>query len=166
MPMSMDAPFAKTEIAGELYCPHCGCRLFSWEDGAISKCEHLVFAYGWGDPDMFLAVRAEYAEAFLHALLGSPAYQNCVVEDEMEPISEDNQLVFCQADFSPEDRISGLIAAYCQGFPENLFPSLLSQSTVIFTDDRLYSGVHIAVDLCERFESPAAADGENAAVEP
>lgn len=96
---------------------------------------------------MFLAARADFATSFLQALMDSPAYHECLQEDGMEPITEDAQKAFCRADFSPGDTVGTLIAEYCQGFPETLFPSLLDESTVVFTDDRLYSGVHVAIDL-------------------
>jgi hypothetical protein len=146
---SIVSPFPRIEIAGELYCPHCGSRLFSWEDGVPSKCPHLVFGYGWGDPDLFLAVRASYARALVCALLESPAYHSGVLENEREPISEEDQLAICEANFSPGDRLSSLLASYCSGFIEDQFPELLSRSTIVFADDRSHSGVHIAVDLPE-----------------
>ena len=109
--MNSDTILPRVEIAGELHCPHCGCKLFSWEDAFISKCPHLVFAFAWGDPDFFLAVRDDFARAFLRALLASPAYRNGLVEGELDPISEEDQLAFCKADFSPEDNAPTVIAA-------------------------------------------------------
>jgi len=96
---------------------------------------------------MFLAVRANFAVSFMQALLESPAYRENLSDDEMEPITKQDQEAFCQADFGPEDSVACLIAAYCRDLPEKLFPALLSQSTILFKDDRSYSGVHIAVDL-------------------
>jgi hypothetical protein len=144
--MHTNTSFPEIEIVGELFCPHCGSRLFSWEEGAISRCPHLIFAYGWNDPSMFLAVRADFAESFMAALLDSPAYRECLSEDQMEPITKQDQEAFCQADFSPEDSVSCVIADYCWNLPEKMFPALLSRSTIIFKDHRYYSGVHIAVD--------------------
>jgi len=95
---------------------------------------------------MFFAVRPSYAKKFLHALLKSPAYHSFLAEEEMKSISEEDQRTFCNGTFSTENSVSSLIAEYCNDFPENLFPKLLPQSTVIFTDESDYSGVHIAID--------------------
>jgi hypothetical protein len=145
--MDTNIRLPEIEIEGDLFCPHCGNRLFSWGDATVSKCPHLIFVYGWNAPDMFLAVRADFARSFMLALLKSQAYRECLREDEMEPITKQDQEAFCQADFGPGDSVACLIAAYCNSLPEKMFPTLLSRSTTIFKDDRLYSGVHIAVDL-------------------
>jgi len=144
--VDINKPLPEIIIAGELFCPHCGNRLFSWEDSLISKCPHLIFAYGWNEDDMFLAVRSNFAHSFMNALLESKTYRECLIEDEMEPISKQDRETFCRADFDPDDRIAYLIASYCSNLPEKMFPSILSQSTVIFIDDRPHSGVHIALD--------------------
>ena len=145
--MDTNTRFPEIEIEGDLFCPHCGNRIFSWGDATVSKCPHLVFAYGWNDPDMFLAVRADFAQSFMSALLKSQAYREWLREDEMEPITKQDREAFCQADFGPGDSVACLIAAYCNSLPEKMFPTLLSRSTVIFKNDGYYSGVHIAVDL-------------------
>ena len=139
----------ESEFAGDLFCPHCGIKLFSWYNGIAAKCIHLVFAYGWNDPDIFISVRFDLAKSFLSALMESIEYHKRIIEDEMVPIAEQYQELFCQAEFLPEDSVASLIASYCWDLPERMFPSLLSKSTIIFKDDRNHSGVHIAIDLAD-----------------
>ena len=139
--------FAEVEFGDILFCPHCGQKLFSFTDGFMGKCAHLVYAYGWGDPNSFLSVRCDYAKDFLKALLASDEYKQSQIEDELDPIGDDDQHLFSTACFKPFDRIATMVASFCLGFPESMFPSLFSESTVIFKDDRYYSGVHIAIDL-------------------
>lgn len=141
------ASLPEVEFTGKLFCPHCGIRLFSWDNGTISKCPHLVFAYGWNDPDIFLAARPDFARSFFTAMMTSPVYRELLAEDELDPIITEEIEVFVSGEFSPGDELSCKVASYCWDLPERLFPELLVPSTIIFKDDRYHSGIHIAVDM-------------------
>jgi len=143
-----DILFPEVEVRSKLYCPHCGSKLFSWDDSYFSKCPHVIYGHFSSacDPDFFLGVRPDFAKAFLDQLLKSYSYLELLDIDELEPLSERHQTEFINAAFSPEDPIAELVARYCQGLPERLFPSLFSRSTIIFVCNSFHSGVRIAVD--------------------
>lgn len=149
MPSQLSLP--EVQFVGDLFCPHCGTRLFSADEGSGGKCPHVVFGYGRGfDPDVFLSVRADFARSFMNELLESSAYHECLSEDEMEPISRKDQEEFSRAEFRPEDRVACLIAEYCRDFPDKMFPELLLEETVIFKAEKTHSSVRFAVDLGAR----------------
>ncbi len=133
---------------GKLFCPYCGTHLFStYPEDVHNTCPHVVFAFVWGgDPDGFVAVRKDFAEAFIRELKSSEHYAQLLSEDEREPIDENSENVFVQGAFEPLDDVAVEIGSFCDGFPENMFPELPTKNTILFVDDRLYDGIHIAVD--------------------
>lgn len=139
-------PFPEVAFSDTLYCPHCGTRIFGLADAYIGKCPHLVYAYAWNEIDFFLAVRPDYAKLFADALTASDEYRRRLAEEGMEPISRKDKQRFAKGAFAPDDPLAAKFAGYCSGFPEKAFPSLLSAESVVYKDDRLYSGVHIVLD--------------------
>ena len=131
---------------GLLLCPHCGRKIYSWENGLIENYPHIVFASVWNNPNFFVVVRPDYANAFLGALKGSMKYKEYLAEDDWQPIEPEIEKVFLTGKIVENDEVAKIIAGYCWDFPEIMFPSILGESTIIFTDDHAHSGIHIGVD--------------------
>ncbi len=143
--------FPVIEIAEVFFCPHCGEKLFIYDEPYIGKCPHLVLAYAWGPEDMFLAIRPDYAKVLLKNLIESDSYKDSLEDDELDPIREDLQERFHEGRIDPNDQSALDLAIYFP-YPHLNFPSLLPEDSAIFKTDGMYSGVHFVVSLSEEKE--------------
>ena len=132
------------EFGDKLKCPHCGVEIISLPD--VTKCTHLVFAFGWNEQSMFLAIHPDYAKSFIDAMINSTEYPEHLENNQIRPLSIEEQKEFCKGDFTlTYDDISATVAEYCWGLPEEMFPELLSKNTTIYISDGYYSGIHVGI---------------------
>ena len=135
------------EVLDELYCPHCGVKLITFEEGLLTNCPHLVYVYECDDDGKrFSMVRPDYGQSFMETLLGTTEYK-ALLQFMIGPLSVSDQEKFSRGDFSPNDSIGATVAEYCPTFPETLFPELLSPETVIFVIYHYYGGINIVIDF-------------------
>ena len=132
------------EIGKVFFCPHCGEKLFIYNEPYFGKCPHLILAYIWAPEDMFLAVRPDYAKVLLNKLIESDSYKSSLEDDELEPLREDLQERFLAGRIDPNDQSALDLALYFPN-PHLNFPSLLPEYSAIFKNDGMYSGVHFVV---------------------
>jgi hypothetical protein len=139
--------FPVVEVLDELFCPHCGVKLITFEEGLLASCPHLLFVYSWDeDGERFDMVRPDYGISFMETLLSTTEYE-VILQFMIGPLSDSDQKKFKQGFFSPQDNIGKTVAGYCITFPEMLFPELLSCETVIFMISHYYGGTNIVIDF-------------------
>ncbi len=139
--------FPMVEVLDELFCPHCGVKLITFEEGLLSSCAHLVYVYSWDEDGLrFDMVRPDYGRSFLKTLLSTFEYKE-LLQYMIGPLSDSDQEKFMQGKFSPQDRIGATVVDYFMTFPEMLFPELLTIETVIYSISHYYGGTHIAIDF-------------------
>jgi hypothetical protein len=139
--------FPIVEVLDELFCPHCGVKLITFEEGLLASCPHLVFVYSWDEDGVrFDMVRPDYGQSFMETLIGTTEYQ-VLLQFMIGPLSASDQENFKQGIVSPQDNTGKTVAGYCIRFPEKLFPELLSSETVIFLIDHYYGGTYIVIDF-------------------
>jgi hypothetical protein len=139
--------FPIVEVLDELFCPHCGVKLITFEEGLLASCPHLVFVYSWDEDGVrFDMVRPDYGQSFMETLIGTTEYQ-VLLQFMIGPLSASDQEKFMQGIVSPRDKTGKTVAGYCIRFPEKLFPELLSSETVIFMISHYYGGTYIVIDF-------------------
>ena len=139
--------FPEVEVFDELFCPHCGVKIFTFEEGLLRRCPHLVYFYTWDEDEIrFDMVRPDFGQSFLKTLLSTTEYK-VLLQFMIGPLSDSDQEVFMRGEFSRQDSIGATVAGYCITFPENLFPELLAPETVIFYNSHYYGGSNIVFDF-------------------
>jgi hypothetical protein len=146
----MDRQFPRIRFNEELFCPHCGTKLYSSTESIISQCPHLVSTFFWSnDQDFLVNMRSNYAKSFIDAMLISSEYRKHLDGIEMEPLSAREQNLLINGKFEPFDEISNTFAVHFWGPPNDMFPNLLSDDTFIFFSDTYHSGVYFTIDSGE-----------------
>jgi hypothetical protein len=143
--------FPEIEIAEVFFCPHCGEKLFIYNEPYVGKCPHLILGYIWAPDDMFLAIRPDYGKALLQNLIDSEEYKSSLEDGDIEPIREDLQERLLEGKIDPNDHSALELAIYLPSPHRNL-PSLLPEYAALFKSDGMYSGVHFVVSLSEQKE--------------
>ena len=75
------------------HCLYCGTLVVDLRDGSVERCPHLLFAYIWGEEDVFLAVRPDVAADYIEEVLKSKEYQQHL-EEGGDPLSEQMKEAF------------------------------------------------------------------------
>lgn len=139
--------FPMVEVLDELFCPHCGVKLITFEEGLLNSCSHLVYVFKWDDDELrFDMVRPDFGQSFLKTLLSTFEYKE-LLQYMIGPLSDREQEIFMQGNFSPQDSIGATITDYGMIFPDLRFPELLASETVIYNISHYYGGTHIAIDF-------------------
>jgi hypothetical protein len=145
--MHNEKHFPRVEVLDELFCPHCGVKIVTFEEGLLRSCPHLVYIYAWDDDEIrFDMVRPDFGRSFIKTLLDTTEYK-VLLQFMIGPLSDSDQEEFMEGEFSQHDSIGVKVAGYCIRFPENLFPELLAPETVIFFISHYYGGSHIVIDF-------------------
>lgn len=145
--MSVRYNFPVVDVLDELFCPHCGLKLITFEEGLLASCPHLVYVFTWDEEGLrFDMVRPDFGQSVLNALLGTFEYKE-LLQYMIGPLSESDQEKFMRGDFSRHDSIGATITDYGICFPDLSFPELLSSDTVLYCIDHYYGGTHIAIDF-------------------
>jgi hypothetical protein len=139
--------FPVLDVLDELFCPHCGVKLATFDEGFLKSCPHLVYVFTWDDDLLrFDMVRPDFGRSLLKTLLNTFEYK-VLMQYMIGPLSESDQEKFMQGDFSPQDSIGVTITDYGLVFPDLRFPGLLSSETVLYYIDHHYGGTHLSIDF-------------------